>query len=374
MRILHCPNLVGGQATSLSRQERAQGESSLAVSWLESSFGYPVDEILWEKNASLLSQEKARWQLYRRALGDFDVIHYNFGSPMLNWGRLDGGHRSLAFGLGGGYAWLNQQIELALLKMKGKVVAVTYQGDDARQGDYCRKNFEICIANEVDAQYYSDDTDAAKRDRIERFGRHADLIYALNPDLLHVLPANASFLPYAHVDLDLWQPIYASNCSRPLVVHAPSHLGAKGTRFILAAVENLKNRGVDFDFELVTGLTQSEARKVYERADLVVDQLLAGWYGGFAVEVMALGKPVICYLRHEDFGFLPEQMRTQLPIIDATPASIETVLLEWIKRPHFDRASRGALGRQYVEKWHNPKTTASRLLTDYRNVLNQGKR
>lgn len=369
LRVLHCPQLVGGQATSLALHERALGAGSLSVSWLESVFGYPADEILWPQNASLAAQEAARWRLLRRALRDFDVIHYNFGASILNWGSLDERHRRMAGGLGGLYAWANQAIELPFMKRMGKVVAVTYQGDDARQGDYCREHFEICIAHEVDEQYYSATTDAAKRRRIARFAGYADLIYALNPDLLQVLPANAKFLSYAHIDLDEWQPVQGVSGGRPLVVHAPSHRGAKGTRFLLAAVDRLRGDGLAFDFQLVEGLTQSEARKLYERADLVVDQLLAGWYGGFAVEVMALGKPVICYLRHADFGCLPAQMRNELPLIEATPDSIEAVLRDWLMRPAGDLRHRGQLGRRYVEKWHDPRRIAQSLLDDYQKVL-----
>ena len=371
LRILHCPQLVGGQAASLSRHERELGAYSLAVSWQASVFGYFADEVLCKQDASLAAQEIARWQMFRRALSDFDVIHYNFGAPILNWGSLDGRHRRMAGGLGGIYAWLNQAFELPLMKHIGKVVAVTYHGDDARQGDYCRKHFEICIAREVDGQYYSSRTDGTKRQRIAQFARHADLIYALNPDLLHVLPANARFLPYAHINLDEWQPVFATTGSRPLIVHAPSHRGAKGTHFLLNAVERLRSDGLVFDFQLVEGLKQRKARKLYERADLVVDQLLAGWYGGFAVEVMALGKPVISYLRHTDLGCLPGQMRDELPIIEATPDSIEAVLRDWIARPSWELKQRGARGRSYVEKWHNPQLIAQRLLDDYQGVHNR---
>jgi hypothetical protein len=288
---------------------------------------------------------------------------------MLNWGSLTGRHWQMAGGLGGIYAAMNRMIELPLMKRVGKVIAVTYQGDDARQGDYSRKNFDICIAREVDDSYYSAVSDQAKRDRIALFERHADLIYTLNPDLMHVLPPHARFIPYAHIDLDQWTPVAGSGGVRPLVVHAPSHRGAKGTRYILAAVEKLKAQGVPFDFLLVEGLTQRDARKLYERADIVIDQLLAGWYGGFALEVMALGKPVICYLRHEDFGCLPEKMRRELPMIEAKPDTIEKVLRFWLSQPPEERVRRGMAGRAFVEQWHDPRRVAQQLLDDYRGVI-----
>src|SRR6058998_2007963 len=46
-----------------------------------------------------------------------------------------------------------------------------------------------------------------------------------------------------------------------------------------------------------------------ETADLLVDQLLTGWYGAVAVEMMALGKPVVCYLREDDLKFIDSRMR-----------------------------------------------------------------
>ncbi len=373
-KVLHCAHLVGGQATSLARAERELGAQSWAVSWQPSVFGYPADEILWPDGASLLRQELARWRLLARAAWEFDVIHYNYGSPILNWGALDGRHRSMGKGLGGWYAVLNQRIELPFLKRLRKIIAVTYQGDDARQGDFSRRHFEYSIAHEVDDDYYSHVTDESKRQRIRNFSEYADLIYAVNPDLLHVLPKRARFLPYAHIDLESWRctaDIGGSTSRRPLVIHAPSHRAAKGTAYVLDAVEQLRAEGLSFDFRLVEGLTQTDARKLYEQADLVIDQLLAGWYGGFAVETMALEKPVICYLRRSDFVFLPGTMADELPLIDADPHSITPVLREWLQRPSVHRRERGRRGRLFVEKWHDPQKIARSLLVDYQRVLNR---
>ena len=68
----------------------------------------------------------------------------------------------------------------------------------------------------------------------------------------------------------------------------------------MEAADRLQREGVPFDLELIENLPNAEATRRYRDADLVVDQLLAGWYGGFAVEAMALGKPVIAYLRESD--------------------------------------------------------------------------
>ena len=40
-------------------------------------------------------------------------------------------------------------------------------------------------------------------------------------------------------------------------------------------------------------------------SDVVIDQILMGTYARLAIESMALGKPVICYLREDLFEFNP---------------------------------------------------------------------
>ena len=55
----------------------------------------------------------------------------------------------------------------------------------------------------------------------------------------------------------------------------------------------------------------------------MIDQVLAGWYGGFAVEAMAMGKPVACYIRDEDLAVIPTGMRRQLPLVRVHPDTLE---------------------------------------------------
>ena len=108
--------------------------------------------------------------------------------------------------------------------------------------------------------------DRQKRTRIRKFSKYADRIYALNPDLLHVLPGNARFMPYASVDLTEWKAgMIEQDPEVPVVGHAPTHRGVKGTRFIVDAVSRLRSEGVPFEFVLVEGLSNEEARKSFQR-------------------------------------------------------------------------------------------------------------
>src|SRR6202043_626139 len=105
------------------------------------------------------------------------------------------------------------------------------------------------------------------------------IIYGLNPDLFRVLPARAKFIPYANVDPWEWQMSPKTDCANPpVVLHAPTHQGVKGTRHVLEAVQRLREEGVVFRFDLLENLPREQAKMRYLEADLLVDQLLLGWY------------------------------------------------------------------------------------------------
>lgn len=366
LRVLHCPANVGGHPSELARAERALGLASRSVAFDPSIFGYATDETLWAGARGLLGREARRFALLRRALRDFDVIHFNFGlSIMPPWvpPGADPAGASRLKTVQRLYSRLLELRDLPLLKRAGKRIVVTFQGDDARQGDVLRERYEHSLADES-GSYYLPAADAHKRRRIRGWERYADAILALNPDLLHVLPKHAQFLPYANVDPADWLPL-APPQGRPVIVHAPSHRGVKGTAHVIEAVRRLQAEGTDCELALVEGMPRADARAVYESAAIVVDQLLAGWYGGFAVEAMALGKPVVAHIRSADLQFVPRGMSEQLPVVDATPDTIYEVLRRLLAAPRDELTERGLAGRRYVETWHDPHSVAKTTTSLY---------
>lgn len=370
LRVLHCPTTVGGNAQGLARAERALGVQSKSLALSQNFLQYQSDEVVFRGN--WFFDEFRRWGAVIKALSRYDVLHFNSGTSLLPV-RVDPAYSSSgyppwfrhAYNLV--YAGWAELLDVAWAHRLGKVIAVTYQGDDARQGDFCRQHYPIHFVREVGEGYYSDFSDQLKRERITVFDRYADLIYAVNPDLLNVLPKRARFIPYAHVNLESWQPVWSKEAipAIPHVVHAPTHRLVKGSRFIIDALNRLKAEGVPFRYTLVEKRSNEEARKIYETADLLVDQLLAGFYGGLAVELMALGKPVISYLREEDMRYLPQGMWADMPIINATPDSIYDVLKSWLTSRKNELRQKGIASREYVERWHDPKKIAAQLICDY---------
>jgi hypothetical protein len=367
LRILHCPEVVGGMPGELARAERMLGAQAWAVAFENSVYDYPIDEVLYTPETGRLRREWRRWGLLRRALA-FDVIHFNFGRTIMpdRTTELPGRGR-LGMFLRRLYAGLFELRDVALLKRLGKKVFVTFQGDDLRQGDFCERHFGPAFIRELPAGYYTPETDARKRWRAAKLARIADGLYAVNPDLMELLPAKAQFLRYAHVNPREWTytPPPPPSEAGPLVIHAPTHRGVKGTRFVLEAVEKLKAEGIRFRFELIEGLPRAEARRLFERADLLIDQLWLGWYGGLAVELMALGRPVICNIRQDGLRYLPPEMAKELPLIRAEPATLGEVLREWLTTRLHELPRLGEQSRRFVERWHDPRDVAKGLLADY---------
>jgi glycosyltransferase involved in cell wall biosynthesis len=164
------------------------------------------------------------------------------------------------------------------------------------------------------------------------------------------------------LDLRAYTPARLEDRARPVVLHAPSSRGRKGTEHVVAACE-----GLDVELDIVEGVPHDEARRRYERADIVVDQLNAGWYGIFALEAMALGKPVVSYLRDEAVQETERQLGVDVPIVPVTKDTLRDQLAELASDPERRRRI-GAASRAYVEQIHDADKCADRLIEIYRSL------
>jgi glycosyltransferase involved in cell wall biosynthesis len=161
------------------------------------------------------------------------------------------------------------------------------------------------------------------------------------------------------VDVAAIEPAQPQERARPLIVHAPSSRRRKGTEHVVAALE-----GLDADLELVEGLRHDEAFERYRAADIVVDQLNAGWYGLFAIEAMALGKPVVTFLHEEAVRRTEQAFGTSVPLVSATAETLREALRPLVADP-VRRRELGAASRAYVERVHDLEQVTDRLLALY---------
>jgi glycosyltransferase involved in cell wall biosynthesis len=175
------------------------------------------------------------------------------------------------------------------------------------------------------------------------------------------------WVPEAHVvppglDLRQFEPRPSPDNPRPLVVHAPSNREKKGTQYVIEACEQLP-----VDLDIVEGVNHEEARARYAKADIVVDQLNAGWHGVFALESMALGKPVVANLDPETVEQSAEGYGIRIPIVPATRDTLTLALLPLVDDAA-RRAELGAAGRAYVEQVHDIDRIADRLIALYASL------
>jgi glycosyltransferase involved in cell wall biosynthesis len=175
------------------------------------------------------------------------------------------------------------------------------------------------------------------------------------------------WVPDAHVippgvDVQAIEVAPPSSRARALVVHAPSSRARKGTEHVVAACAEL-----DVDLEIVEGLDHREAFERYRRADVIVDQLNAGWYGVFAIEAMALGKPVVTFLHEEAMRRTEEAFGMPVPIVSATKETLVDSLRPLAESAE-ERRRIGAASRAYAEHVHDLERMTDRLLSLYRGL------
>ncbi len=343
IRVLHGPTPSAGQPAVLARAlDRLPGVSARSLHVLPSKFGYAADLNYPVKSAA---DPVEMTGALRAVIDDFDIFHFHARSFMID-------PTTGAFPAG---------FDLLLLKAAGKRIVMHFRGSEARLFRTFKAMTPFHYAESEIGELQSGGNDETKRRILDFASAIADEVVVVDPELQTYLP-EARIVERA-INLEKWPFIGLGDNPRPLVVHAPSRRGVKGSDAVLAAVERLQRNGVSFDFELVEGVPQNEARKIYQRADIIVDQLRIGWYGVLAVEAMALGKPVVSYVRED----LIHHLGGELPIAVATPESVATVLQRLILDLN-ERARLSQAGRAYCEAHHDANVVAQKLHNLYQEV------
>jgi glycosyltransferase involved in cell wall biosynthesis len=252
--------------------------------------------------------------------------------------------------------------ELPLLRLAGKRIVVWPYGGDARLPSLVRARGGWNAYSDVPSGA-EDRKDEDVRAHLQAFGRSANVILGC-ADIVEELPRIDGVLPYPFDDRT-WQPVEAADDGVVRVVHAPNHPHYKGTRYLEAAVRTLREEGLPVELVLVQGKANEEARRDYERADIVADQFLLGAYALFAIEGMALGKPVLCHLNDRFASWHPEW--EGCPIVNANPDT----LLDELRQLVVDAERRrelGARGPAYVREVHSLEAVGDRLDAIYRRL------
>lgn len=331
LKIMHGMSEIAGQNTYSVRGLKEIGEDAETVVLIKHPFAYPYDKCLNidksnRKKLPLYALKMAGF--FFSALVKYDCFHFHFGHSILDCR------------------------ELPFYKIFRKKVFFEFHGSDLRDHEtFCQVSGMPFDPAEA--------TSPGLHARNRKICKAADGIIVHDDELIPYLPEDCAPVHVVplRVDLTQFDPCYPeAEPEKIRIVHAPSARAIKGTSYVLEAFDRLKDKYDNLEFVLVEGKTQQEAFEIYRTADIIVDQLYAGTYGVFAIESMAMGKPVICYISQDMKEKLPEE----LPIVSADVHTLMESLEQLIQDGDLRRA-KGMASRKYVEDYHDYRYNA-RLL------------
>jgi glycosyltransferase involved in cell wall biosynthesis len=339
MRILLAPHEIAGQMRVLAETFRSMGVQATSVSYhnpQEHPFSYINDiNIGFRAGSCRLSRLLDVAPVFLLAARRFDVIHFFYGDSLIPRFRWD----------------------VPLLRALGKRIVVHFHGSDIRDPKYY--NQEAGMPRHRDDPGFSLQSTPAQVKKIEFWRKYAHAILVSTRDLLALVP-EAIWVPQA-VDLRriplALKPLSPGETVR--IAHAPSKRAEKGTDYVIRAVESLKREGLAVELVLVEKTPHDKVWDIFRTCHLGIDRLFLGWYGTVSVELMAIGRPVICYIAPKLRVDFPE-----LPLITAGVEDLSDVIVEVISCSE-QWASWAEKGRAYVEEYHDAGKIAAQLLEIY---------
>jgi glycosyltransferase involved in cell wall biosynthesis len=350
MRVLHLPYNIASQISVTVRALRDIGVDArglvlngLALQDADAVENYSLS-LPWHHHPILSLRQSIKWlDAFRAAVRWADVVHWHY--TVTNFPR---------------------DLDLRYIALLKKPRLVQFWGTEIRDPVQAgRDNPYLRNLLTVENNYsISSRTSRATQKRFSKSGFEClipgpEMFDYLHPDLFP-----SPFRTEASLLLSEFEPLYPDPRNRrPLVVHIPSRPEVKGTGHVLSAVERLSKR-MDFEFRLIQQMPHREVLAVMRESDIVLDQFIIGSYGTVALEAMALGKPVLCYIKPSLYARLP----TGIPVVNANPDNLEGILEMQLKDGQL-RAETGRLGRRYVEQHHDAHQIARQLERIYRGLL-----
>ena len=306
LRVTHCPvNFAGIGWTNVEALRSKGVEARLVV--FESHPAHPeADEDLALPTGPFLWRQALQFRALAKLLPQTDIFHFYFGLTLVP-----------------------KRLQFPVLHATRKKSVFHFLGSDIRG----KSRAELAYGGLADAQIVGS-YDAAR----------------WIPEAEVVPPG---------IDLSRIEPVPPRAEGPVRIVHASMSRRRKGTDAIVAACEEL---GVELD--LIENVRHDEVGRRVAAADIVVDQLVVGWYGLFAIEAMAHGKPVLGYVHEEAASRTAEEFGIELPIVRTTAETLVRDLRVLLADGE-ERLRRGAASRAYVERVHDVNPMADRLIDIY---------
>ncbi len=248
--------------------------------------------------------------------------------------------------------------EYWLLRLLGKKIVVAPYGSDVQLPSMVIDKYKYSVGP------YVQTNEKAVWRNIQQTLSQSDFVMAGGASVEYLPVFDLSF-PFVAIGLDAWPISEVPKNDVPVIVHSTNHRNLKGTNALVRVCDELQEDGHEFELRVVEQTRNTDARAIYESADIVADQFIVGAYGMFGLEAMALGKPVIGYLRENLFEFnLPW---SECPITNSSLDDLKENLRLLLGNAEL-RVQLGRQCRAYVEKYHSYEYIGAILDKIYRTV------
>lgn len=296
----------------------------------------PSDITLFNLNTRKMKRKLLKVKLFGNVLNNCSLVHYHGGTI------------------------LQKQFDARFFKLKKIPLIISWAGGEARIVNLARKN------NPYFYRELNQEWDNQIKRNLESIARVVDYV-ATDPEMAEYSTPffKKVFLLKQPIDLsEINYCLPSVNNNLPKLLHIPTHPEVKGTKFIINAVDRLKDEGFKFEFfKLDSILTQKQVKSELSKCDVYIDELRCGSYGVTAVEAMACGKPTITFIRED----LVEKYPPELPIINANPDTIYEKLKLLLQNPEL-RYETGKKSRAYIEKYHALEVIGPELIKVYTEI------
>lgn len=345
--ILHLPSNISSQMSSTVNALRKKRISSYGLTFDDNiKQSYDGLETLHLPHLNLKNLYKVIFYAPRAM---FQILNAIINADIIHW------YGTCAFPRG---------IDVVVAKILGKNGIVEYLGSDIRipeivsiDNEYLKKFYQN---NPSILKYENSKSSQKNQELFSRFGFQAVLSESMFSSINKTCFPDFKLMRTRVAVNDFPLCLPEKDRKVPLIVHMPSNPEIKGTAYVLAAIEKLKQEYV-FEFKLIQNCSHKEAVKQLSECDIFLDQFVLGAYGVVSVEAMSYGKPVVCYLNDGIKQYYP----ADCPIVNADPENLHEALIPLLQNAKL-RQDIGKLSRQYAEKYHDSDKTVNDLLDIYR--------
>ena len=252
-----------------------------------------------------------------------------------------------------------QAVELLLYRLFKKKLIMHFVGADIRSPRYLEEKGEN-IREYLQGGRLKEPISLDWQLKIINLSKkYADHIIVSSPDLLEIIP-QATYFPVLLDDFVQNQSIKTkalSGVRKIKILHSPSGTKTKGSKYIYEALSSILKKYPD-SIELILpkaqdynyAMNRGDLIEAMKSSDIVIDQLLIGWYGLKSIEALSFGCEVLCYIDNKLIKFLfPES-----PIVNVNAQNLEDTLNSKIDSLLIknNKSKRALENNIWIDKYH----------------------